>query len=101
LLRKHSSKHKVDVTKLPKSNSFLKSLRARISSPLPSVSQVGNFLQVPHFNMLLQICDLLGSFVFDNANNLCVNVDPEQRYELFVATNKSAAHIAVWWIEMV
>jgi hypothetical protein len=29
-LRKHSSKHKVDITKLPKRDTFLKSLRARI-----------------------------------------------------------------------
>jgi hypothetical protein len=71
LLRKQSSKNKVDITKLPKRDTFLKSLRARISSPIPIISQVGN-LQVPHFDMLPQICDLLGSFVFNDLNNLCV-----------------------------
>ena len=86
LLRKHSSKNKVDVTKLPKRDTFLKSLRERISSPIPIITQVGN-LQVPHFDMLSQIRDLLGSFIFNDLNNLCVNIDPEQRYKVFVATD--------------
>jgi hypothetical protein len=86
LLRKHSSKNKVDVTKLPKRDTFLKSLRARISSPVPIISQVGN-LQVPHFDILSQIRDLLGSFVFNDLNNLCVNMDREQRYKVFTATD--------------
>jgi hypothetical protein len=87
LLCKHSSKNKVDITKLPtKGNTFFKSLRARISLPIPIVSQVGN-LQVPHFDMLPQICDLLGSFVFDDLNNLCVNLDPKQRHQVFTATD--------------
>jgi hypothetical protein len=42
LLRKHSSKNKVDITKLPKRDTFLKNLRTRISSPPPIISQVGN-----------------------------------------------------------
>ena len=86
LLRKHSSKNKVDVTKLPKRDTFLKRLRARISSPTPIISQVEN-LQVPHFDMLSQIRDLLGSFIFNDLNNLCVNMDPDQRYKVFVATD--------------
>jgi hypothetical protein len=86
LLRKHSSKNKVGITKLPKRDTFLKSLRSRISSPMPIIFQVGN-LQVPHFDILSQICDLLGSFVFKDLNNICVNMDPEQRYKVFVATN--------------
>jgi hypothetical protein len=86
LLRKHSSKNQVDITKLPKRETFLKSLRARISSPMPIISQVGN-LQVPHFNILSQIRDLLGSFVFNDLNNLCVNLDTEERYHVFVATD--------------
>jgi hypothetical protein len=86
LLRKHSSKHKVDITKLPKRDTFLKSLRARISSPMPIISQVGN-LQVPRFDILPQIRDLLGSFVFNDLNNLCVNMECEQRYNIFVATD--------------
>jgi hypothetical protein len=86
LLRKHSSKNQVDITKLPKRETFLKSLRARISSPMPIISEVGN-LQVPHFNILSQIRDLLGSFVFNDLNNLCVNLDAEQRYRVFVATD--------------
>ena len=52
LLRNHSSKNKVDITKLPKPDTFLKSLRARVSSPTPIISPVGN-LQVPHFDILL------------------------------------------------
>jgi hypothetical protein len=83
LLCKHSSKNEVDITKLPKRDTFLKSLRVWISSPIPIVSQVGN-LQVPHFDMLPQIRDLLGSFVFNDLSNLCVNLDPEQRYQAFV-----------------
>jgi hypothetical protein len=86
LLRKHSSKNKVDITKLPKRDTFLKSLRARISSPMPIISQVRN-LQVPHLDILSQIRDLLGSFVFNNLNNFCVNMDPEQCYKVFVATD--------------
>jgi hypothetical protein len=86
LLRKHSTKNKVDITKLPKRETFLKSLRARISSPMPIISQVGN-LQVPHFDILSQIRDLLGSFVFNDLNNLCVNMDPHERYKVFVATD--------------
>jgi hypothetical protein len=85
-LRKHSTKNKVDVTKLPKRDTFLKSLRARISSPPPIISHVGN-LQVPHFDFLAQIRDLLGSFVFNDLNNLCVNLAPEERYRAFVATD--------------
>jgi hypothetical protein len=76
----------VDITKLPKRNTFLKSLRARISSSMPNVSQVCN-LQVPHFDTLLQICDLLGSFVFKDLNNLCVNMDPDQHHEVLVTTD--------------
>ena len=86
LLQKHSSKNKVDITKLPKRDTFLKSLRARISSPMPIISLVGN-LQVSHFDILSQICDLLGSFVFNDLNNLCVNMDREQRYKVFTATD--------------
>jgi hypothetical protein len=82
LLRKHSSKNKVDITKLPKRDTFLKTLRARISSPTPIISQVGN-LQVPHFDVLSQIRDLLGSFIFNDLNNLCVNMDPAHRYKIF------------------
>ena len=85
LLRKHSSKNKVDITKLPKRNTFLKHLRTRISSPPPIISQVGN-LQVPHFDILSQLRDLLGSFVFNDLNNLCVNMDPEERFNVFVAS---------------
>jgi hypothetical protein len=49
LLRKHSSENSIDITQLPKRETFLKSLRARISSPQPPIiSQVGS-LQVPHF----------------------------------------------------
>jgi hypothetical protein len=86
LLRKHSSKNKVDITKLPKRDTFLKSLRSRISSPPPLISPVGN-LQVPHFDILSQIRDLLGSFVFNDLTNLCVNLDPQQRYKAFAATD--------------
>ena len=57
LLRKHSSQNQVDVTKLPKRGTFLKNLRAHISSPMPIITQVEN-LQVPHFDMLSQIRDL-------------------------------------------
>ena len=85
LLQKHSSKNQVDVTKLPKCETFLKKLRARISSPLPIISQVRN-LQVPHFDILSQIRDLLGSFVFNDLNNLCVNMDLDQRYNVFVGS---------------
>jgi hypothetical protein len=63
LLRKHSNENNVDITKLPKRETFLKSLRAQIASPQPIISQVGS-LQVPHFDMLHQIRDLLGSFIF-------------------------------------
>ena len=86
LLRKHSSKNGVDVTKLPKRDTFLKNLRARISSPMPIISQVGN-LQVPHFDFLSQIRDLLGSFVFNDLQNLCVNLDPEDRFNVFTASD--------------
>ena len=44
LLRKHSSKNKVDITKLPKRETFLKSLRERISSPLPIAHHPGRQL---------------------------------------------------------
>ena len=37
--------------------------------------------------MLSQIRDLLGSFIFNDLNNLCVNTDPEQRYKVYVATD--------------
>jgi hypothetical protein len=86
LLRKHSSENGVDVTKLPKRDTFLKNLRARISSPMPIISQVGN-LQVPHFDFLSQIRDLLGSFVFNDLQNLCVNLDPEDRFNVFTASD--------------
>jgi hypothetical protein len=86
LLQKHSSQNKVDVTKLPRRDTFLKSLGARISSPLPIISQVGN-LQVPHFDFLSQIRDLLGSFFFNELNNLCVNMEPERRHHVFLPTD--------------
>jgi hypothetical protein len=87
LLLKHSSKNQVDITKLPKHDTFLKSLRAWISSPTPVVSQVDK-LHVPHFDMLAQIRDLLGSFFFSNLmNDVCVNVDPKQRCHAFAASN--------------
>ena len=37
--------------------------------------------------MLSQIRNLLGSFIFNDLNNLCVNTDPEQRYKVYVATD--------------
>ena len=80
LLRKHSTKNKMDVTKLPKRATFLKNLRARVSSPTPIICQVRN-LQVLHFDILSQIRDLLGSFI------LCVNKNPAQRYKVFAATD--------------
>jgi hypothetical protein len=52
---------------------------------MPIISQVGN-LQVPHFDILSQIRDLLGSFVFNDLNNLCVNLDPGQPYKVFTPT---------------
>jgi hypothetical protein len=87
----------VDVTKLPKRETFLKSLMARISPPSPIISQVGN-LHIPHFDMLSQIRDLLG-FVFNNLNNPCVNLDPEQGCQVFVATddNKFVEMCAKEW----
>jgi hypothetical protein len=85
-LQKCTSKNKVDVTKVPKHDTFLKSLRARISSPPPIISQASN-LQVLHFDFLAQTRDLLGTFFFNNLNNLCVNMEPERRHHVFVATN--------------
>ena len=80
------SNNNVDLTKLPKRNTLLDRLRARISLPLRIISQIGN-LQVPHFDILSQIRDLLGSFVFNDLNNLCVNMDTKQRFTVYVASN--------------
>jgi hypothetical protein len=85
IIRKVSAENVVDITKLPKRETFVKSLRARIPSPQPIISEVAN-LQVPHFDILLQIRDLLGSFIFNDLDNLCVNVEHEHRYTKFVPT---------------
>jgi hypothetical protein len=53
---------------------------------VPIISQVGN-LQVPHFDILSQFRDLLGSFVFNDLNNICVNMDPKQCFNVFVASD--------------
>jgi hypothetical protein len=85
IIRKVSAENVVDITKLPKRDTFLKSLRARISSPKPILSEVAH-LQVPHFDILLQIRDLLGSFIFNDLSNLCVNIELENRYTKFIPT---------------
>jgi hypothetical protein len=74
LLRRHGKKG-FDIRKASRRQTFLDNLRKKISCPRPIIAQVGPH-QVPKFNLLEQIIDLLKSVIFDDVGNLCVNLSP-------------------------
>jgi hypothetical protein len=88
LLRRHGKKG-FDIRKASRRQTFLDNLRKKISCPRPSIVQVGPY-QVPKFNLLEQIIDLLKSVIFDDVGNLCVNLSPDKRFSTYQATAADA-----------
>ena len=84
ILRRHGKKG-FDIRKASKRQTFLDNLRKKISCPRPIIVQVGPH-QVPKFDLLEQITDLLKSVIFDDVGNLCVNLDQEERFAPYEAT---------------
>jgi hypothetical protein len=64
---------------------FLDNLRKKTSCPQPAIIQVGPH-QVPTFDLLEQIVDLLKSVIFEDVGNLRINLDPEERFWTHQAT---------------
>jgi hypothetical protein len=83
-LRRHGRKG-FDIRKASKRQTFLDKLRKKISCPRPIITAVGSH-QVPKFNLLEQIIDLLKAGLFDDVANLCVNLSPDQRFSTYEAT---------------
>jgi hypothetical protein len=83
-LRRHGKKG-FDIRKACTRQTFLDNLRKKISCPRPVITQVGTH-QVPTFNLLEQIIDLLNSVLFDDLSNLCVNLSPSDRFSTYQAT---------------
>jgi hypothetical protein len=83
-LRRHGRKG-FDIRKASKRQTFLDNLRKKISCPRPIITLVDSH-QVPKFNLLDQIIDLLKSGLFDDIENLCVNLSPEQRFFTYEVT---------------
>jgi hypothetical protein len=71
--------------KTSKRQKFLDNLRKKISCPQPAIIQGGPH-QAPKFDLLEQILDLLKSVTFDDAGNLCINLDPGERFSVCQAT---------------
>jgi hypothetical protein len=74
-----------DIRRASKRQTFLDNLRKKSSCPRPAIIQVGPH-QVPKFDLSEQIADLLKLVVFDNVGNLCVNLNPEERFLTHQAT---------------
>ena len=87
-LRRHGKKG-FDIRKASRRQTFLDNLRKKISCPRPAIVQVGPY-QVPKFNLLEQIIDLLKSVIFDDVGNLCVNLSPHERFSTYQATAADA-----------
>jgi hypothetical protein len=83
-LRRHGKKG-FDIRRASKWETFLDNLRKKTSCPRPAIIQVGPH-QVPKFDLLEQIVDLLKSVIFNDAGNLCINLDPEERFSACQAT---------------
>jgi hypothetical protein len=83
-LRRHGRKG-FNITKASKRQTFLDKLREKIACPRPVIATVRSH-QVPKFNLLEQIIDLLKSILFDDVDNLCVNLTPSERFSLYKAT---------------
>ena len=73
-----------DIRKASKWQTFLDNLQKKISCPRPIITVVGSH-QVPKFNLLEQIIDLLKAGLFDDVANLCVNLSPDQRFLTYEA----------------
>jgi hypothetical protein len=84
-LRRHGKKG-FDIRRASKRQTFLDNLRKKISCPRPAIIQQVGPHQVPKFDMLEQIVDLLKSVIFDDAGNLCINLDAEERFSAHQAT---------------
>ena len=83
-LRRHGRKG-FDIRKASKRQTFLDNLRKKISCPRPIITAVGSH-QVPKFNLLEQIIDLLESVIFDDIGNLCVNLSLDERFSPYKPT---------------
>jgi hypothetical protein len=83
-LRRHGMKG-FDIRKASRRQTFLDNLRKKMSSPRPTIIQVGSH-QVPKFDLSEQIKNLLKSVIFDVVGNLCVNISPDERFSTFQAT---------------
>jgi hypothetical protein len=85
ILRRHG-RNGFDITKACKRQTFLDELRRKkIPSPRPYITMVQSH-QVPKFDLLEQINDLLQSVLFDDVQNLCVNLPLDERFATFNAT---------------
>ncbi len=82
---RHHGRKGFDIRKASKRQTFLDKLRKKISCPRPIITVVGSH-QVPKFNLLEQIIDLLKAGLFDDVANLCVNLSPDQRFSTYEAT---------------
>jgi hypothetical protein len=83
-LRRHGKKG-FDIRKASKRQTFLDKLRKKIDCPRPVIVAVGSH-QVPKFNLLDQITDLLQSVIFDDVQNLCINLPAEERFSKYKAS---------------
>jgi hypothetical protein len=84
ILRWHGKKG-FHIRRASKWQNFLDKLRKKMSCPRRTIIQVGP-CQVPKFDLLEQIIDSLKSVVFDDVRNLCVNLNPEERFLMCQAT---------------
>jgi hypothetical protein len=99
-LRKHGKKG-FDIKKACKRQTFLDGLREKIACPRPVIATVGSH-QVPKFNLLEQIIDLLKSILFDDVGNLCVNLPLSERFSRYKATtadSQSEVFASRWYQE--
>ena len=73
--------------KAPTRETFLGRLQKRFSCPMPSLVEVNENVSVPVFSLTEQLQDLLNSNHFDSLENLCANPSPQDRFNMYKATD--------------
>ena len=105
-LVKQKAKVGLDITKVKRRETFMKSLRKKMgpcATPMPeSVVTATSEISVPKFSFLEQVKDLIASSDFQDLQNLVLNTDIETRFQRYAPEEDEMLleiHSAKWYRE--
>jgi len=91
ILKRHNKSGTLDVKKMPGRETLMRSLRKKLRPPIAYphlVQTAAGVIEVPKFNFLEQLQDLLAMSYFHSTDNICANSDESQRFNRYVASPK-------------